>query len=136
MRSRDGNHAFSLSICAIILFYSLALSAGEYLISYRYIVKDTIIYNEVLNISHAMHKCYGNPSNILFLETDSSKNLKQIIAKNDEKFRNYLFKLGLQIEHQEETINLQNTSTTIITFKTTCFKVDFNENFAKIAALK
>ncbi len=136
MRSRDGNHTFSLSICAIIFFHSLALHAGEYFISYRYIVKDTIIYNETLSISHAMHKCHGNPSNILILETANNKNLKQIIAKNDEKFRDYLFKLGLLVEHQEKTNNLQNTSTTTMTFKTTCFKVDFNDNFAKITALK
>ena len=136
MRSRDGNHTFSLSICAIILFHSLVLSAGEYFISYKYIVKDTIVYNETLDISKAMHKCKGTPTNFLLLESNNSSSLKNIIALNNEKFINYIYKLGLNVVHTEDTINLQNTSTTILTLKTTCFKVDFNDNFAKISALK
>ncbi|ADN08715.1 hypothetical protein [Sulfurimonas autotrophica] len=136
MRSRDGNHTFSLSICTIIFFHSLALHAGEYLISYRYLVKDTIVYNETLDISKAMHKCKGTPSNTLLLESHNSKNLKKIIALNNEKFIDYIYKLGLNVEHKECTTNLQNTSTTILILKTTCFKVDFNDNFAKISVLK
>ena len=136
MRSRDGNHTFSLSICAIILFHSLALDASEYFISYRYLVKDTILYNETLEISQAMHKCKGVPSSTLILESNNSKNLKNIIAFNKEKFISYMYKLGLNVQHKERTINLQNSSTTILTLKTRCFKVDFNDNFAKISALK
>ncbi|WP_418641150.1 hypothetical protein [Sulfurimonas sp. ST-27] len=136
MRSRDGNHTFSLSICAIILFHSLALSASEYLISYRYVVKDALLYNRGLEISHSMHKCKGFPSNTLILESDNSKDLKKIIAHNNEKFINYIQKIGLNVQHYASTINFQNTSTTIITLKTTCFKVDFNDNFVRISALK
>jgi len=136
MRSRDGNHTFSLSICTIILFHSLALSASEYLISYRYIVKNATLYNETLEIAHAMHKCTGTPSNSLLLESNNSKNIKQIISLNHEKFINYIHELGIYVEHQEHTINLQNNATTILTLKTTCFKVDFNDNFVKISALK
>jgi len=136
MRSRDGNHSFSLRLCSIIFLSSLALNASEYLISYRYIVKDAIIYNEVLNISHAMSKCEGSPYNPLILESDSSKNLKKIISDNNEEFINYIHKLGLHIEHNEVTINTQNKSTTVLTLKTKCFKVDFNDNFARISPLK
>jgi len=136
MRSRDGNYTFSLSICTIILFHSLALSASEYLISYRYLVKNAAIYNETLEISHTMHKCKGAVANTLLLESHNSKNLKKIIALNNEKFINYMQKIGLNVKHYERTTNLQNTSTTILTLKTTCFKVDFNDNFAKISALK
>ncbi|WP_193151412.1 hypothetical protein [Sulfurimonas sediminis] len=136
MRSRDGNHTFSLSICAIILFHSLALSASEYLISYRYVVKDALLYNQELEISHSMHRCKGFSSNTLILESDNSKDLKKIIARNNEKFINYIQKIGLNVQHYASTINFQNTSTTIITLKTTCFKVDFNDNFVRISALK
>lgn len=136
MRSTDGNKTFTFSIYSIIFFYSLALNASEYLISYRYLVKDAILYNENLDISHAMRKCKGIPTNTLFLKSFKYKNLQKIIALNNDKFINYIQKLGLNVEHYERTINFQNTSTTILTLKTTCFKVDFNDNFAKITALE
>ena len=136
MRSRDGNHSFSLRLCSVILLCSLALSANEYLISYRYVVKNAIIYNEKLDISHAMKKCEGTPYKELILENNGSKNLKEIISNNNEEFIDYIHKLGLQISHNEITSNMQNSSTTILTLRTKCFKVDFNDNFAKIAPLK
>jgi len=137
MRSRDGNNYFSRRLCSvIILLCSLALSADEYLISYRYVVKNAIIYNEKLNISRAMSKCEGAPYNPLILQNDGSKNLRSIISKNNEIFINYIHKLGLDVNHKEVTKNAQNRSTTILTLKTKCFKVDFNDNFARIAPLK
>ncbi|QOY55337.1 hypothetical protein HUE87_03620 [Candidatus Sulfurimonas marisnigri] len=136
MRSRDGNRNLALRLCSIIFFNSLALNAGEYLISYRYVVKDTLLYNETLNISQAMTKCDGKPYKYLILENTNNENLKKLVSKNSELFLEYIHKLGLHVEHQEETINLQNRSTTILTLKTTCFKVDFNDNFAKISPLK
>lgn len=136
MRSRDGNRTFSLSICSIILFNSLVLHASEYLISYRYVVKGAILYNESLSISDAMKACEGTPQKALVLESNSSNDLKSIISKNSDKFINYIHKLGMNVEHKEQTINAMNKSTTILTLKTTCFKVDFNDNFAKIAPLK
>ena len=136
MRSRDGNHYFSLRLCSIILFSSLALNAGEYLISYRYIVKNAILYNETLDISNAMKKCNGEPQKELILENINSENLPQVISDNSTEFIDYIHKLGLHVEHKERTKNLQNESTTILTLKTTCFKVDFNDNFAKITPLK
>ena len=136
MRSRDGNHSFSLRLCSIIFLCSLALNAGEYLISYRYVVKNATIYNEHLSISHSMSKCKGSPYNPLILENNGSHDLKSIIYKNNEKFINYIHKLGLNISHKESTTNYQNSSTTILTLKTKCFKVDFNDNFARISPLK
>ena len=136
MRSGDGNRTCTLSIFKLIfLFYSLALSAGEYFISYRYVVKDAILYNETLDISKSMHKCLGNPSTPLVLENNGIKNLKEIITQNKEEFSSYLHQLGLEVKHSEFNSNLQNSSTTILTLKTTCFKVDFNDNFVKIAPL-
>lgn len=136
MRSRDGNHSFSRRLCSVILLCSLALDANEYLISYRYVVKDATIYNEKLYISRAMSKCEGTTFNPLILENNGSKDLKYIISKNNETFVNYIHKLGLDVNHNEATINAKNKSTTILTLKTKCFKVDFNDNFAKIAPLK
>lgn len=136
MRSRDGNRYFSLRLCSVILFSSLVLNASEYLISYSYTIKNATLHNESLFISKAMKKCHGNPQNALIIESDGKKDLKKIIANNSEEFINYIHKLGLHVKHKEKNINLQNISTTILTLKTTCFKVDFNDNFAKISPLK
>jgi cell fate (sporulation/competence/biofilm development) regulator YmcA (YheA/YmcA/DUF963 family) len=139
MRSRDGSNTFSLTIRSIIFLFSLAqiLSADEYLISYRYIVKDAVIYNETLNIAKAMKKCQSTPlKDTLILEKYGKKNLKLTISKNMDEFTKFIQKLPLSVEHRGKTINNQNHSTTIITLKTRCFKVDFNENFVKIAPFK
>lgn len=137
MRSRDGNHSISLSIRTIIfLLFSLALNASEYLVSYRYVVKDATLYNEQLLVSKAMTKCRGVEQTPLTLLLHNSDDFKKIIDENSQEFIEYIHKLGLHVEHNEETINLQNHSTTILTLKTTCFKVDFNENLAKITPLK
>ena len=136
MRSRDGNRTFLRRLFSLILLSSLALNAGEYLISYRYIVKDAILYNETLLISKSMQKCIGTPQNSLLLESDGSTDLKTIISKHKEEFISFMHKLGLHLEHKEKNINYQNSFTTILTLKTTCFKVGFNDNFAKISSLK
>ncbi len=136
MRSRDGNRTFSLSLCALILFSTLTLQADEYLISYRYVVKDAILFNEDLFISKAMQKCKGTPRGTLVLDNHGSQNLKKIIQENHTLFIDYIHKLGLDLKHKQRNTNLQNTSITILTLRTTCFKVDFNDNFAKIAPLK
>ncbi|WP_428739476.1 hypothetical protein [Sulfurimonas sp.] len=137
MRSRDGDHSILRTICAIIIFSSLSsLYAGEYLISYRYVVKNAILYNEHLDISPAMQKCSGTPQESIFLDPHDSENLKTIIDENKEEFVAYLHQLGLQVKHREKTKNFQNSSTTVLTLKTTCFKVDFNDNSVKITPLK
>ncbi len=138
MRSRDGNCSLTRTVCSVILLLlsSLALNAKEYLISYRYMVKDATLYNETLHISASMKKCSGKPQKALVLPSFGDNNLKLTISKNSQEFIDYIHRLGLHVEHKETTINSQNKSTTILTLKTTCFKVDFNENFAKIAPLK
>lgn len=136
MRSRDGNNDFSLRLCSLIFFSSLALHASEYLISYKYIIEDIMLYNETLLISEAMTKCHGKPQEELVFNKSNSKDLKKIISENSEKFIDFIHKLGLHIEHKETTTNLRNSSTTTLVLKTTCFKVDFNDNIVKIAPLK
>jgi len=137
MRSRDGNCTFALRFSIIFFVYSLALNAGEYLISYRYVVKDALLYNDSLLISKAMVKCNTKAAiPPLILPNDGEKNLKKIISKNHQRFVKYIHKLGLDVKSTQTTSNMQNTSTTIITLKTRCFKVDFNDNFAKITPLK
>ena len=120
----------------LILLYSLALNASEFLISYRYVVKDAMIYNETLFISSAMKKCSGKPQKEFILENTTNGDFTKLINNNREEFYNYIHKIGLHVEHNEKTQNMVNKSTTILTLKTTCFKVDFNDNFARIAALK
>jgi hypothetical protein len=83
-----------------------------------------------------MKSCVGEPVNTLILESYGNKDLKEIISKNPNKFIDFIHTLGLQVSHKETTVNAINSSTTILTLKTTCFKVDFNDNFASITPLK
>ena len=136
MRSRDGNHNSLFAVCSLLIFCSLALNAGEYLISYRYVVKNAIIYNETLHISRSMKKCSGKAQKELILENTTDGNFKKLLHENSEEFYEYIRKIGLHVAYNDITQNFQNQSTTILTLKTTCFKVDFNDNFAKISALK
>jgi len=141
MRSRDGDHsqAFSIStIVSLLLLLSSALFADEYLISYRSTIKDAIIYNEVLNVAHAMQKCSQTKllDEPLTLPNNTSKDLKSILLQNYDAFQAYLQKIGMQIEHNEKTYNGHNHAWTRLTFQTHCFKVDFNENFVIMTPLK
>ena len=135
MRSRDGNSTLLRTI-ALVFFALTSLNAEEYLISYRYVVKDSILYNEKLDVSHAMKKCKGLPQNEFILKDVSDENLKRKLLNSPQEFIDYIHKLGLHVNHQDTTVNSINRSTTILTLKTTCFKVDFNEKFARIAPLK
>lgn len=83
-----------------------------------------------------MQKCDGKTYNPIIFETRDDKNLKKILEHNKEKFIDYIDKLGLIVEHKDSTINFQYTSTSILTLKTRCFKVDFNDNFVRISPLK
>jgi hypothetical protein len=83
-----------------------------------------------------MQKCYGEESNSIVLDANGDQNLKQIILNNSDKFIDYLHKIGLEVVHHDKTLNNIYTSNTSMTFKTTCFKVDFNDTFARITALK
>jgi len=136
MRSRDGSNYRLLSICTLIFFYSLNLNANEYLISFRYVVKDSILYNEELQVSKAMQKCHGKNYNTISLPSNHAKNIKQVISTNKEQFINFIHNIGVEVKHRDETTNGFYRDTTILTLKTTCFKVDFNENLVKITALK
>ncbi|MBD3823663.1 MAG: hypothetical protein IE916_04055 [Epsilonproteobacteria bacterium] len=138
MRSRNGNPSLLLSVCAITLF-SLSNLFGfeEYLISYRYVVKDAILYNESLQVSHAMLPCKGHPTlQTIDLPLAKEDSILSTIKENQEEFIEYIHRLGMQVEHQGETLQSMHTSTTILTLPTTCFKVEINEISAKITPLK
>jgi len=136
MRSNYGSKNLLFSILSITLLYSLALDAGEYLISYRYVVKNASLYNESFYVSKAMTKCVGIPQKSITLETYENKDLKSILSLNNEKFIKYLENLGTNIKYNNRSLNFQSNTSTILTIKTTCFKVDINENLAKITLLK
>ena len=136
MRSRNGNCTLSRSILSLIFLSSLALNASDYLISYRYVVKDAALLNEKLSISKAMTRCKGTLSKAIIIDNHGTKNLTHILSTHNEDFIEYIHKLGLDVQHNDATCNMQNSSTTILTLRTRCFKVDFNENFVKIAPFK
>ena len=136
MRSRDGNYSFTLRFCTLVLLSSLVLNASEYLISYKYIVKNDVLFNESLDISKSMQKCKGIPSQTLILPVTKQKNFIRLISNHRDEFIDYIDHLGLDIRSQDTTTNNQMNATIIITLKTTCFKVDFNDTFVKISHLK
>ncbi len=68
--------------------------------------------------------------------TNQNNNLKKTIEKEKENFVNYLSKIGMEVKNKSKNTALVNSSFTTITFKTMCFKVDFNDNFVKIQPLK
>lgn len=136
MRSRDGNRTFSLSISSLVLFFAITLNAKEYLISYQYMVKDATLYSETLDVSQAMTKCDGTPQKPLILDNYENDDLKKVITNNYDIFMDYVHKLGLDVNNDDLTISLQNTSSIKLTLKTTCFKVHFNDTFVRIIPLK
>jgi hypothetical protein len=81
-----------------------------------------------------MSKCSGELSDIS-LTLESQKDLKTTIKDNPDEFFTYLQKVGLSVKSHDKTTNLINSNTTEIELRTTCFKVDFNENLAKITAI-
>jgi hypothetical protein len=84
-----------------------------------------------------MKKCQGTAhKSTLTLDTNDSKDLNKIISQNEQEFTSYIHKLGMHINYSDFTQNLQNHSTAVLTLKTTCFKVDFNDNFVRIAPLQ
>ncbi|MEA3228856.1 MAG: hypothetical protein U9P38_07275 [Campylobacterota bacterium] len=121
---------------SIILLNSLALNASEYLISYRYIVKDVLLYNEKFYISKAMQKCKGTLQEPIILSNEENRPLNILLSDVDSEFIEYIHRLGLDVQHNSVTKNMQNSSTTVLTLKTTCFKVDFNDMFVKMTPLK
>jgi len=135
MRSRDGDSTF-IRIIYTILLTTLSLHAQEYLISYRYVVDNSLLYNQTLDISRAMTKCQGEALEPFFLEYNKTKTFKQNLLENEEVFLHNIGKIGLHLEHRSQTHNFMNHSRTILTLKTTCFKVDFNDSLAIITPLK
>jgi hypothetical protein len=137
MRSRDGDHSLTLTVSILIfLLLPLKLSASEYLISYRYVVHNAILLNETLDISESMRPCLGTPRDAIIFENSDTLSLKNIIKRNEESFVAFLHKLGLSVSHHEYISENINDSKTILTLKTSCFKVDFNDTLVTIWALK
>jgi len=95
-----------------------------------------MLYNESLDISKSMTQCEGEPSQRLILPSSNAENFPKLVAKHREEFIEYIHTLGLDIQSRDTTTNNQMNSTTIVTLKTTCFKVDFNDTFVKISHLK
>ena len=86
-----------------------------------------------------MKQCQGMPiKKSLFLAYPPNKqlSLKTLLKENFEQFFSYLRTINLEITHKEQTINMQNNSTTTLRFPISCFKVDFNDSFVTITAIK
>ena len=139
MRSRDGDRTLLCRFCALILFGMFTLAEGsEYLVSYRYVTQDAKLLNESLQVSHAMKKCSNELFDLpaLYLNAQPHEDLRTILLRRFDLFFDYIQKLGLHVVHRDHLLNRQTTSITSLTLKTTCFKVEFNDSFVIIQALK
>jgi hypothetical protein len=123
------------------LLFTLSLEGSEeYFISYRYHVKNAKLFNESFFVSKAMKPCSQIPYKAPTLTLESDNTVKNSFAsflkKNKEKLLSYLQKLSVSVTNNEHINNNHIESLTTVTFKTQCFKVDFNENFVMITPLK
>jgi hypothetical protein len=113
------------------------LLADDYYISYHYSVHNALLYSEDLYVSKAMKQCSGVATKqTLILENNTSLTLDMLLKKNYDTFINYLNTLGLCVRYNNTTNNFKSETRTTLTFRTHCFKVDFNDNFVKISPLK
>jgi len=136
MRSFYGDCSYSFSIKLLILFLSSVLCADEYLISYRYLVHDTIVTQQEFLISHAMTSCSGIPEKSIIFTSHKNESIKQTILRHHEEFIEYLEKLGIYIRSQSQTTQMQYNSFIEITFKTHCFQIENKNNSIHITYLK
>jgi len=136
MRSRDGSSSFLLTICTIVFFIYSNLYAKEYYISYRYVVKDAVLYNETFLLSKAMKKCIGKPKDEVLIFNKKHKSLKELLSDSSGEFIEYVHKLGLEVQNRTLQNSMQNSSLTVLTLKTTCFDIDYNKDFVVIRSIK
>ncbi len=62
--------------------------------------------------------------------------LKEILLDNFDLFFSYISQVGLQVGHSEKNVNSKNISHTVLQLPSTCFKVEFNDSFVTITAIK
>ncbi len=134
MRGSNASRSLSLSICTLSIFSTLIL-ADDYRIGYRAVVKDALLVDEKLNISHSMTPCIGKAESYTVFNT-TSRDLSKIIKDNRDKFYNFLVHQNLHVKYNSKTVNSISTTLTTLTFPTECFKVDFKGNLAKITLVK
>ncbi len=118
-----------------ILLSSLAY-ADFYYISYKYVVKDFQLYNEQILVSRAMQSCAGTISQSIVFEKKNNDTFENFIKYKQDKMIDFFDKLGLHVKSYDSFNTTNSHTNTTITFFTQCFKVDFNDNFVKISALK
>ena len=114
-----------------------AVLADEYLVSYEIFSKDAMLSYEKLLVSKSMTKCSGKLlKNSIYLPYEENQRLSSIIKKNFDQFFDYIKQIGLDVKYKSKTKNYVNTSYVRVVLHTTCFKVDFNDSFVKITAIK
>jgi hypothetical protein len=97
-----------------------------------------MLLNESLDVSKTMTPCKGEllGNSLLLIPQDNSKNLEKTLLQNSDQFFSYINTLGLHVRNFEQVLNGIDSSLTTITLRPTCFTVEFNENFVKIAPFK
>ena len=142
MRSGDGDTAILQRLCALVVLLALfeVLPAREYLISYEYITKDAMPCCEKLQVARAMQPCKGKRIHhslyLAYPKKQQPLRVDALLKREFERFFDYIASIGLEVRHMEHTTDMQNSSYTRLRLPTTCFKVDFNDSFVTITAIK
>ena len=134
MRSRDGDHSFLFTV-SLILFSTL-LSAEEYIISYRAVVKNSMLYSEKLSVTKTMKPCKGKPEHSFTIFDNNTKNLNTFLHKNINDFVENITPFYLELHASQTTTNMINKNLTTLELEPTCFEVEINDNFVTLTRLK
>lgn len=138
MRSRDGNRSFLYAVLSLIFSFSTLYGGEEYFISYRYSTKNSVLINDVLDVSKAMTPCLRTPyDEKLTIELqENSHDLKKAVLQNFDSFYLFINKIGLHVRNDEKIQNGMSSSIITVTLKPTCFTVEFNDNSVTLTPLK
>jgi hypothetical protein len=83
-----------------------------------------------------MTPCEGAPGESILIENSGYSGLRPLLEAQFESFFPFLQKQDLHLRHRDEVRSATVRSRTLLTLPPRCFTVDFNEDFAKITALK
>ena len=135
MRSRDGNRPYLFAIYALII--TTTLSASSYYISYKSLIRNGSLISDELLISKAMRPCRGRGIyKPYYLILTDKKAFVSALKEEQDAFLEYLSHVALHVKsHSQQSYTTQNDEIEL-TFKPTCFKVDFNDGLAKITPIK
>jgi hypothetical protein len=112
------------------------LEADEYIISYHGTAKNAQLLNETISVSRAMTPCQGKPAANITLPFTDNETLKTVIQNNRDDFLKFMLRHDLHVKSFTSSSAEGYREITTLSMPPQCFTVIFNDNFARISALK